>query len=236
MNYYCLLEDEKSFMKVLPKWLEYMNFKATRVVDIQAVVKDNYILQSGKGVTRLITKVLFDTIDTIISNPNKIDKLIIMVDTESETEEYRKAQIWNKIEAKYDISKFDFEILIFVCNHCFESWLLGAKGIYPSGEVDSKSDFYPYFSHYNISVNDPELMMVPENVQDTIAKYHFHYLCELFRYQRIRYTKSRPTVVMQEWYYNELKSRIEKTSHLKSFAKFVQFIYDEASRDECKYV
>ena len=180
MNYYFLLEDEKSFMKVLPKWLEYMNFKATRVVDIQAVVKDNYILQSGKGVTRLITKVLFDTIDTIISNPNKIDKLIIM--------------------------------------------------------VDSKSDFYPYFSHYNISVNDPELMMVPENVQDTIAKYHFHYLCELFRYQRIRYTKSRPTVVMQEWYYNELKSRIEKTSHLKSFAKFVQFIYDEASRDECKYI
>jgi hypothetical protein len=64
MNYYFLLEDEKSFMKVLPKWLEYMNFKATRVVDIQAVVKDNYILQSGKGVTRLITKVLFDTIDT----------------------------------------------------------------------------------------------------------------------------------------------------------------------------
>ena len=40
MNYYFLLEDEKSFMKVLPKWLEYMNFKATRVVDIQAVVKE----------------------------------------------------------------------------------------------------------------------------------------------------------------------------------------------------
>ena len=37
MNYYFLLEDEKSFLKVLPAWLEYMGFGCERVADIQEV-------------------------------------------------------------------------------------------------------------------------------------------------------------------------------------------------------
>ena len=73
MNYYFLLEDEKSFLKVLPLWLEYMNFGIKRVPDIQEVQENNYVLQSGQGVTQLVTKALFDTIDTILLNPGKID-------------------------------------------------------------------------------------------------------------------------------------------------------------------
>lgn len=72
MNYYFLLEDEKSFMKILPKWLEYIGFKCTRVADIKDIEKNNYIMQSGKGVTRLITNALFDTINTIMDNPGKL--------------------------------------------------------------------------------------------------------------------------------------------------------------------
>ena len=121
MNYYFLLEDEKSFMKVLPQWFEYMGFQCTRVADIKDVEQNNYILQSGKGVTRLITNALFDTIDTIMNNPGKIDKLVILIDTENENEEFRKQQIFTKIQESYDIEDFDFEILVFVCNHCFES-------------------------------------------------------------------------------------------------------------------
>lgn len=227
MNYYFLLEDEKSFLKVLPKWLEYMKFQCTRVADIKEVMENNYILQSGKGVTRLITKVLFDTIDTILCNPNKIDKLVIIIDTENETEDFRRKQIYEKIEEKYDVELFDFQILVFVCNHCFESWLLGAKGIYPNREVEQKSDFYPYYKYYNISERDPEHMMVPNGVNDTIAKYHFHYLSELFRYRRIRYTKSRPSAVMTEEYFNAIMERNIETSHIKSFGNFIKFICEQ---------
>ena len=80
MNFYFLLEDEKSFLKVLPNWLEYMGVDYKRVADIQEVEENNYILQSGQGVTQLVTKVLFDTIDTILLNPGKIDKLIVILD------------------------------------------------------------------------------------------------------------------------------------------------------------
>ena len=90
MNFYFLLEDEKSFLKVLPLWLEYMNFDCRRVADIQEVQENNYVLQSGQGVTQLVTKVLFDTIDTILLNPDKIDKLVIILDAEELEAEDRK--------------------------------------------------------------------------------------------------------------------------------------------------
>lgn len=227
MNYYFLLEDEKSFMKILPKWFEYIGFKCTRVADIKDVEKNNYILQSGKGVTRLITKALFDTIDTIMDNPGKIDKLVIVIDTENEDEEYRKRQIFSQIKKTYDMEGFDFKILIFVCNHCFESWLLGAEGLYPKDGVNTESDFYPYYNHYNIEKCDPEKMFVPSNCNETIAKYHFHYLCELFRYRRIRYSKSKPNAVATKDYFDSMCDRIEHTNHIQSFARFVDFIIKE---------
>lgn len=227
MNYYFLLEDEKSFMKILPKWFEYIGFKCTRVADIKDIEKNNYILQSGKGVTRLITNALFDTIDTIMDNPGKINKLVILIDTENESEEYRKQQIFTKIQETYDMESFDFEIAVFVCNHCFESWLLGAEGLYPQCEVDIESDFYPYYNHYNIEEQDPELMTVPTDCDETIAKYHFHYLCELFRYRRIRYSKSKPDAVATQDYFCSMCNRIEHTEHIQSFAKFVDFIIGE---------
>lgn len=226
MNYYFLLEDEKSFMKILPKWLEYLNFKCTRVADIKGVVNNNYILQSGKGVTRLITKVLFDTIETIMNNPGKIDKLVILIDTEDKNEEFRKQQILRKIQETYDIEKFDFEILVFVCNHCFESWLLGSEGLYPH-EVEKESDFYPYYNHYNIEESDPEKMPVPINCDETIAKYHFHYLSELFRYRKMRYSKSRPSTVATKSYFRSMCDRIDHSDHIQSFSKFVNFIIGE---------
>ena len=52
MNYYFLLEDEKSFLKVLPSWLEHMGFGYERVADIQGVKENTYVLQSGQGVTQ----------------------------------------------------------------------------------------------------------------------------------------------------------------------------------------
>ena len=77
MNFYFLLEDEKSFLKVLPSWLKHVNFDCHRVADIKEVKENNYILQSGQGVTQLVTKVIFDTIDTISLNPGKDRKSVV---------------------------------------------------------------------------------------------------------------------------------------------------------------
>lgn len=227
MNYYFLLEDSKSFIKVLPKWLEYCGFKCQRVADITEVEKDNYVLQSGQGVTQLVTKVLFDTIETIISNPQKIDKLIVILDAEELTVEDRKQQVTQKINEKYKVAELDFDIEIIVCNCCFETWLLGHKGLYPKETVSQESAFFPYYCHYDIEKEDPELMCVPTDIQETKAKYHFHYLHELFRFKRIRYNKKKPEIVASQDYLEGIIARAQETNHVTSFKSFYEFICEE---------
>lgn len=78
----------------------------------------------------------------------------------------------------------EFDIIILVCNRCFETWLLGCKGLYPKETVERDSFFYPYYNHYNIEECNPEAMLAPEMVDETTAKYHFHYLHELLRYKK----------------------------------------------------
>ncbi len=79
MNYYFLLEDEKSLLKVIPHWLKFLGFQCTRVPDITRMEENNYVLQSGQGVTQLITKALFDTIDTILASSKRVDKLVVLL-------------------------------------------------------------------------------------------------------------------------------------------------------------
>ena len=224
MNFYFLLEDEKSFLKVLPSWFEYMKFDCSRVADIQEVQENNYVLQSGQGVTQLVTKVLFDTIDTILLNPGKIDKLVIILDAEELEVEDRRQIVNEKINMRYGFGKINFDIIVFVCNRCFETWFLGCRGLYPIEKVDKTSDFYQYYNHYNIEESDPEEMIPPEGSEETTAKYHFHYLHELLRYKKIRYSKNRPQNVATEEYFKGIVERISLTEHLKSFKSFYDFV------------
>ena len=226
MNYYFLLEDEKSFMKVLPYWLKYMGFQHERVADISDVCENSYVLQSGQGVTQLITKALFDTIDTLMNNPYKIDKLVVIVDAEDKTIEERKKEIYDRILKKYDTILFVFEIVIIVCNRCFETWLLGSCGIYPD-IVEEDSFFFLYYKHYNVEKEDPENMGVPFNCDKTIAKYHFCYFHELMRYHRKRYSKKKPLIAMEKDFFENIVRRVNLTQHLNSFRDFFYFIKDQ---------
>ncbi len=123
----------------------------------------------------------------------------------------------------------DFKIEVFVCNHCFESWLLGCQWVYPQNEVESESFFYPFYSHYDVSKCDPEIMPVPRNCQETTAKYHFHYLHEMLRYKKIRYNKNKPNVVSDITYFKGLLKRIDETQHIGTFKEFIEFIINESN-------
>lgn len=84
-----------------------------------------------------------------------------------------------------------------MCNRCFETWLLGCKGLYPKTPVEENSYFYQYYNHYNIEMCDPEKMTVPEWARETTGKISFHYLHELLRYNKIRYSKNKSVIFAQ---------------------------------------
>ena len=181
------------------------------------------MLQSGQGVTQLVTKALFDTIDTILCYPGKIDELVVILDAEELECESRKRQVLAKVNEKYMLGELPFHLEILVCNHCFETWLLGRKGLYPKELVPSESFFYPYYNHFDIENRDPEIMGVPVGVNETIGKYHFHYLHEILRYKNIRYSKKRPGFVLSKESFMGIVTRVNETGQISSFQEFYNY-------------
>lgn len=220
MNYYFLLEDEKSFMKVLPEWLKYMGVNNSRVQDITYLRENCYVMQSGQGVTQLISKVLFETIETIACNPGKVDELIVIVDSEEYDEATRKSEVISRIEEYIKEKQIvaDFTYRVFVCNHCFETWLLGNRMLYPDSRPDDS--FQEYYEAYNVKLDDPEKMIVPDGIKETTAVFHFHYLHEMFCHNKIRYTKRNPMYAAKKEYFIQLVNRVKETKHLRSFFDF----------------
>lgn len=150
--------------------------------------------------------------------------MVVILDAEELDAQEREQSVKNQISMYYNVEEIGFEIEVIVCNHCFETWLLGCCGLCPTGEIDQESDFYPYYCNYNTQECDPEEMKPPEENTEAIAKYHFHYLHELLRYRKIRYSKNRPKHVATELYFNGIVQRINTTEHLKSFKWFYDYI------------
>ena len=67
-------------------------------------------------------------------------------------------------------------------------------------------------------------MTVPEWARETTAKYHFHYLHELLRYNKIRYSKNKPDYIASNEYFNGIVERIDTTNHLKTFRDFYDYL------------
>jgi hypothetical protein len=243
MNYYFLVEDSKTFYYLLPRWLEYVDFGCELVEDINFVKNNNYILESGHGVTQLVTHTLYNALDTILDKPNIFDKLVLVVDAEDEGYDKRKQDIFNKINNDYLLKgiKIPCSIHIFVCNRCIETWLLGCSGIYPKDKKNMKSDFIQYYDFYNINDNDPEKMGKPSDYKKTIASYHYQYLHALTQDIAEKRHKTLLTYRKKQWklgcvsyqeYFNSMINRIETTEDIISFKEFYNFIISEKKNNK----
>lgn len=242
MNYYFLLEDEKSFYKILPYWLNYLDFGCNRVQNINDITTgNNYILESGHGVIQLETKIIFETIETIIDHPNLIDKLIIIVDAEEIGVINRKNRIYNAINEKYIQNNrlIPCSIHVFVCNRCIETWLLGCMGLYPSKKELVSGDFLSYYNFYDIENNDPEKMLKPSSYNKTVATYHFQYLHTLTldiqkqkKLKNFAYRKSSPNCALYKKYFDSIVQRINITEDIDTFKEFYNFIISESKNNK----
>lgn len=224
MNCCFLLEDSKSLFSVLPLWLSHLHFPCTRVANISDISQNNYSLSSGHGNYQLINCVLYSTLEEIIDNHYNIDYFIIIIDSEEKSclDKYNEVEQSLKKFSNYD--KIYFDIKIFVINCCFETWLLGNATLYPKNEPLKDNFFYQYYKHYNTAVQDPEKMPVADFSEFTKAHFHFHYFHEMCRYNKLRYNKSRPSLVQTKEFFKTLIQRVDNTNQLTSFKEFYKYI------------
>jgi len=84
--------------------------------------------------------------------------------------------------------------------------------------------FTEYWKHYNVNIYDPEFMNKPFTFSQSTSVYHEKYLKKMLNEKQINYSKSNPPKeVKSEYYFKEIRNRIETTTHLNSFKNFVDF-------------
>ncbi len=62
-----------------------------------------------------------------------------------------------------------------------------------------------------------------ESLNETTAMYHFHYLHEMCRHNKIRYRKKNPMNLATKEYFQEIVARVNTTNDLPSFFKFYNY-------------
>ena len=82
-----------------------------------------------------------------------------------------------------------------------------------------------FIEHYNVVVEDPEAMDKLEGFRNK-AHFHYSYFREILKEHKLSYKKSRPTVVLEKSFFDELEKRVTDTNHLPSYKQLLTLLYE----------
>ena len=218
MNIYFLVEGRSTEKKLYTAWLTYLIPEFKRVDFYDQVNHNNYFLISGNGYPSILDEGIPNAIDKI-QEVSKYNYLVICLDADEDTVEEREQYV-NDFITKHITIPAQLEIVIIIQNRCIETWLLGNRTIFNPKQPLQRL-LADYVQHYDVYENDPELMG-RFNCRNH-ADFHFAYLKSIFEAKKLSYSKKFPGVAQEQYYLNQLKKRIDKTEHLKTFQKFINF-------------
>ena len=218
MNIYFLVEGRRTEKKVYPKWLAHLLPNLVEVTDPFEISSDSYYVFNGNGFPSLLDNHLTNSVSDV-NEIAKFDYLVICLDSDDETIEYRRNEVLNFIK-KNKLKLTNCEFVIIVQNKCIETWFLGNRKVY--SKQPQSADLRKYNKFFNVQEDNPELMTKLDDF-GTSAQFHEAYLTEMLLEKNIRYTKRNPNGVVEEHYLKELISRQKETNDLLSFKDFLDF-------------
>jgi len=223
MNLYFILEGEQTEVQLYPKWINYILPNYSKVDFENKATKDCFYIFSGGGIPSIYNHTI-NAIKNINDNPI-YDKLIVCLDGEEIGVDARICEIEKYINDSGVNLTTDCEIHFVVQNICIETWFLGNKKIVKKMPEGLK--LREFIEHYNITEEDPELMNKMKLYRNK-AHFHYIYFKEILKEHNITYSKSRPTVVMEKSYFQQLEKRVDETEHLSTFKQLIDLLYSIA--------
>jgi hypothetical protein len=221
MNLYFLVEGKSSERKLYPAWLSYLLPELQKVSSYDQVDTKNYYLISGEGYPSIIYKFIPASIEEIHLS-GKYQYFVVCLDAEEQTVTSVKNEIYtflNSEPEKYDLRTT--KLVLIIQNRCLETWFLGNKRVF--SRQPQSPILLEYMRHYNVSVDDPELMPKYSSF-NTHAQFHFEYLKAIFSEKKICYSKKNPGEALQQYYLQQLIARINQDpNHLETFRYFISF-------------
>lgn len=227
MNFYIVVEGEKTEMFVYPAWLSLLAPDYTRIENFDDVNENNYYIFCGGGIPSIYTHVTNAVLDINEINSKEgphYDYLLVCLDTEEENRDYILRQIKSRLKSE-GVSLQNAELLVFEQKICMETWFLGNQSVFKDNPQDS--EYLDFIKYYNVGQNDPEEMgnMDPTRF-NTAAIFHLRYLKRMLEERNMNYSKSNTLAVQQQTYLQQLIKRYEETGHVATFGSWYEFVKD----------
>lgn len=225
MNFYIIVEGEKTEMSVYPAWLSLLAPTYTRIENFDDVNENNYYIFCGGGIPSIYTHVTNAILDINEINSKEgphYDYLLVCLDTEEENRDYIMQQIEKQLKSK-GVSLQNAELLVFEQKICMETWFLGNQSVFKDNP--QASEYLDFIKYYNVGQNNPEEMgnMNPNRFA-TAARFHLRYLQQMLEERNMSYSKSNTRAVQQQTYLQQLIKRYEETGHIATFGSWYEFV------------
>lgn len=212
MNFYIVVEGDRSEALIYPKWIKLLNPKMSQVTSIADIKSDNFFLVSGHGYPNYLNIIRNAVLD---SNGNdSIDRLVIAIDSE----DFSVAEKTLEIESVIQEIGATKDTRIIVQEKCFESWCLGNRKIIQRNPQNKALQKFKQF--YDVSIDDPAKMGAI-NDETTEAQFAFKYLSLAMQEKGIYYSKKDPRYVADSKFFFHLQRRLQDTNHIATFANFL---------------
>ncbi len=217
MNFYLVVEGEVVEVEAYKKWLTYVRPEMSLVSHVSEIKKNNFSIISGYGYPQY-----YEVIKAAIEDVNRhgnIDRLIFIVDTENMT----VAEKDREIRENVDIASCRAEFKVVFQHFCIETWALANRRITP--RQPQNSDLIEFRRVHDVLHEDPEELPDYPRKGWNRVKFAYRYLKLLLQERaRLNYSKSNPRAILSEDYFKEINSRFSETSHIRSFATFLDAV------------
>ncbi len=225
MNFYIIVEGEKTEMSVYPAWLSLLAPAYTRIANFDDVNENNYYIFCGGGIPSIYTHVTNAVLDINEINSKggpHYDYLLVCLDTEGENRDYIMQQIEKQLKSE-GVSLQNAELVVFEQKVCMETWFLGNQSVFK--ENPQNPEYLDFIRYYNVGEDNPEAMgNMDENRFATTARFHVRYLKRMLEERNMTYSKNNTVDVQQSAYLQQLIKRYEETEHIASFGSWYEFV------------
>ncbi|MBF0293624.1 MAG: hypothetical protein HQL96_00425 [Magnetococcales bacterium] len=214
MNFYLLVEGDRTEKKLYPAWLSLTFATMRQVWRIEDLQGDHFVVFAFKG-QPLTPDKLTRHVEDVVSL-GRIDHFFVMVDAEEESSAVRQQSIDRIIRKIPGHDTIHYSII--VQNRCIETWFLGNRRFMKRNP--QSEELRAYQNHYPVHEQDPELMPKMANFTGTHAGWHKKYLEAIFKEQNLTYNKE-PYEVNKPSYFYQLYERVTSTPHLPSLKRLL---------------
>lgn len=225
MNFYIVVEGDKTEMSVYPAWLSILAPTYTQIENAFDVDENNYYIFNGGGIPYIYKHVKNAVLDINSINGKgeaRYDYLLVCLDTEEESRDYILGRINDELQSN-DVKLQDAELVVFEHKVCMETWFLGNQSVFKDNPQNT--EYLEYLKYYNVGLDNPEQMgNMDPNRFATTAKFHLRYLKRMLEERNMTYSKNNTEDVQQRAYLLQLTKRYEETGHIATFGSWYEFV------------